>query len=70
MSIERHAGMMQLVCDCGATQPETYEHEDFDVMVADARDAGWKISKMAGEWEHTCPDCAEAARRRPHGRLL
>lgn len=70
MSIERHAGRQQLVCDCGISQPKTYERDEFYVMLADARETGWTVSRVAGEWTHTCPDCVEAARPAPARRLL
>lgn len=44
--IARHANRMQICCDsCPASYPNTYAAEDFDVMVADARTAGWSIRK-------------------------
>lgn len=46
MSIAREDGRMQICCDsCPASYPNTYAAEDFDVMVADARTAGWTIRK-------------------------
>ncbi|TAM97293.1 MAG: hypothetical protein EPN45_19530 [Rhizobiaceae bacterium] len=68
--IERHAGRMQIVCECGAAQRSTYARDEFDVMVADARAEGFVIEKIAGEWAHTCPDCAEQAKRSKKGSLL
>lgn len=68
--IERHAGLQQIVCDCGVSQPRTYQADEFDVMVSDARAAGWSIQRIAGEWTHTCPDCRESTRPKPQGRLL
>ncbi|MDG4903160.1 hypothetical protein P9279_21870 [Mesorhizobium sp. WSM4962] len=68
--IERYSGQQQIVCECGASQPRTYQSDEFDVMVSDARHHGWSIQRLAGEWTHTCPDCVEAARRKPQGRLL
>jgi hypothetical protein len=66
--IERHAGRMQLVCACGLAHRRVYEADEFDVMISDAKDEGWKVSKADGQWEHTCPDCA--APRRRQGPLL
>lgn len=44
--IARESGRMQLCCDsCPASYPNTYAAEDFDVMVSDARAAGWAIRK-------------------------
>jgi hypothetical protein len=66
--IEKHAGLQQIVCDCGASQRRTYEADEFDVMVSDARAEGFVITKIAGEWTHTCETCASPGRR--GGRLL
>ena len=65
MSIQRTHGKMQLVCDTcdeavvrpNGTRP-VYAQDEFDVMIEDAKDAGWVIQKNEkGEWEHTCFDC-------------
>ncbi len=46
MSIIRHGSRLQVACDtCPASYPNTYEAEDFGVMVADAKTAGWIIRK-------------------------
>lgn len=68
--IEKHAGRMQLVCDCGAAQRRTYGSDEFDVMIADGKADSWAIQKVAGEWTHACDTCAEAARRNLRGSLL
>lgn len=68
MAIEREAGLQHLVCDCGSSQRRTYERDEFDVMIADAKGDGWIISRAGGEWQHTCPDCAAQPRRQ--ARLL
>lgn len=48
MSIVRHGARLQICCDsCPASYPNTYEAEDFGVMVADAKTAGWIIRKAA-----------------------
>jgi hypothetical protein len=48
MSIARHDGRLQVCCDtCPAAYPNTYAAEDFGVMIADARAAGWAIRKLA-----------------------
>lgn len=61
--IERYSGMMQLVCECGVSQPRTYEADEFSVMVSDAKDDGWRITKEDDEWVHTCPDCLSRRRK-------
>lgn len=60
--IERHAGLQQIVCECGASQTRTYQADEFDVMVSDARREGFVIAKVAGEWQHTCQDCSRPSR--------
>lgn len=46
MTIARHGARLQVCCDtCPASYPNTYEAEDFGVMVADAKAAGWVIRK-------------------------
>jgi hypothetical protein len=56
--IECYAGQMQIVCECGVSQRDTYAADEFDMMVSDARHDGWAIQNIAGIWEHACPDCA------------
>ncbi|EKF17099.1 hypothetical protein [Nitratireductor pacificus] len=44
MTVARHESRLQVCCDhCPASYPNTYAAEDFDVMIADARTAGWRI---------------------------
>ncbi len=46
MTIETHDRRTQVTCDhCPASYPNTYARDDFDVMIADARTAGWRIVK-------------------------
>lgn len=46
MSIARENGRLQVCCDsCPASYPNTYLAEDFSVMIADAKIAGWVIRK-------------------------
>ncbi len=61
--IERHSGQMQIVCECGNAQRRIYEADEFDIMVSDARAEGFVIAKVAGEWQHTCQDCATPGRK-------
>lgn len=58
MTIERQYRLTNLVCDCGVRQRGSYRPDQFEEMIADARRDGWRIRKVAGEWEHDCPDCA------------
>lgn len=42
--IERHGNLNQVCCDtCPASYPNTYADEDWSVMIADAKAAGWMI---------------------------
>lgn len=44
--IERHETRQQIVCDtCPASFPQSYAEDDFAVMVADVKAAGWAIRK-------------------------
>lgn len=46
MSVARVKSRMQVCCDtCPARYPNTYAAEDFNVMISDARTAGWQIRK-------------------------
>lgn len=61
--IEKHAGQMQIVCECGFSQRRAYAADEFDVMVSDARAEGFVIAKVSGEWTHTCEACARPGRK-------
>lgn len=34
-----------------------HDHDDFDILVADAKEEGWALTKNKGKWEHICFDC-------------
>ena len=60
--IDREGSEMQMVCDAtGTRHPKTYDREDFDIMIADAREDGWPIKIEKGEWRHYCPASRSAA---------
>lgn len=45
--IERHDNRNQVCCDtCPASYPNTYADEDWSVMIADAKTAGWVIRQL------------------------
>lgn len=72
MSITRHDQRMQITCNaCHAAYPNTYEEEDFRVMVADAKAAGWIVRKIpaaaAGGRDHNTSDLFGKAPRRAGG---
>ncbi|MFC6489690.1 hypothetical protein [Nitratireductor sp. GCM10026969] len=57
--IERQEAKNQVCCDsCAACYPNTYADEDFAVMIADAKTAGWIIRKIKADLSHD-PDTAE-----------
>ena len=64
--IVRAYGEIELTCDnCDDAFDRPFDAEDFGVMIADARRAGWRIQPDdTGGYAHTCPACAEAARNR------
>lgn len=44
--IAHYDGRRQVCCDtCPASYPNTYAAEDFRIMIADAKAAGWSIRK-------------------------
>lgn len=44
--IETHENRVHICCDyCPVSYPNTYAREDFAVMVADAKAAGWLVRK-------------------------
>lgn len=64
MSIARHEGRMQVCCDnCPASYPNTYIEQDFSVMVADAKAAGWTIRKMMPARDRDTSDLFKAPPR-------
>ncbi|WP_157014865.1 hypothetical protein [Mesorhizobium xinjiangense] len=50
--IVREEGKNQICCDtCPSSYPNTYADEDFAVMIADAKTAGWSIRKVTDNLE-------------------
>lgn len=63
MTLMRHEGRVELICDAGdEAWPEIHDAEDFEILLADAKAAGWRASRIDGEWRHRCPDCIHAGR--------
>lgn len=53
MTIARHGLRLQVTCDtCHTSYPHAYAAEDFAVMVADAKTAGWLIRKAGPQRDH------------------
>jgi len=49
---------LDIFCDtCG--DADNYEGTDFYDALKEAREDGWKIKKLFGEWKHYCPECNE-----------
>lgn len=47
MTVLHHEGQVELCCDhCPAVWPHIHAEEDFRVMIADAKAAGWRIRKI------------------------
>lgn len=74
MTIERHEGEAQVCCDhCPASYPNTYQLEDWQVMIADAKAAGWSIRPVrptdrAGTQDLFAPPATRAPRSVRPGR--
>lgn len=55
--IERYMDKVEILCDGCGDGTGSYPSEDFDVMVREAKDKGWRNVKVEGEWQNYCPDC-------------
>lgn len=64
MSIARLDGRMQVCCDnCPASYPNTYAEDDFSVMIADAKGAGWTIRRAMPSHDRNTTDLFKAPPR-------
>ncbi len=54
--IDRRYGKWFLTCENCNTEEE---FDTFDEAVQYARDEGWQIRKLDGEWTHICEGCRE-----------
>ena len=62
MSVHYDEGRVFLECeDCPETT-DPYGRDDFEVMIADAKAAGWSIYLAGHRWEHKCPTCKHGDR--------
>lgn len=69
MSIERDGKQRMISCDhCGNTL-ELFEEDEFNEMIADAKEKGWRIRCEDPGWTHICPAHHETALERAR-RLL
>ncbi|MGI9491039.1 MAG: hypothetical protein ACR2QF_01295 [Geminicoccaceae bacterium] len=54
----REAGVFEVSCDKCPDGYETFDVDwDWDAMISELKEAGWKIIFHEGEYEHYCPDC-------------
>lgn len=76
MTIDRYQGQLFAHCDeCGDEFKDKkghtarYSPSDFDILIADMKEAGWAyekeinhqgISKPKPVYSHYCPDCTDA----------
>ena len=60
--INRSRFEQQLVCDDCGDEGETFDNDDFRRMIANAKDDGWSIRLVRGEWTHTCRQCVESSK--------
>ena len=64
MSITRDHQDIVFLCDGdGCHESLNTMHSDWGDALADMKTQGWKSSKIAEDWSHFCPDCAEQAWR-------
>jgi len=59
MTLKRDGNNLRLVCRC-QFPTAAYGRKQFQRMVDDARDAGWRIEKRGDAYTHTCPSCVAA----------
>jgi hypothetical protein len=63
MSIEKTPGGFtgfDMTCDiCGKTIYLDFERDDFIGAIREAKQSGWRITKIADDWEHYCPACVD-----------
>lgn len=63
MTLVREGEQIELICDAGNEAFANLQlAEDFEILLADARAAGWRASRIDGEWRHRCPSCVAAGR--------
>ena len=60
MTIEREKGsrFITFICDdnnCHEIFLSSYD--DFGLSLSQAKEKGWKVRKVCGEWMHFCRDC-------------
>lgn len=58
--INRGLGEYEIICD-GCDEIVYSDGESWEEMSDFLKEEGWKIIRVAKEWEHYCPNCAEEA---------
>jgi hypothetical protein len=51
--------IFEISCDHCSVEFETFEVDDFQDGIDEAKALGWKIGRARGIDDHTCPDCQE-----------
>lgn len=71
MSLMRDGSRQYLECeDCTETTDE-FEREDFELLIATAKDAGWQMRQDGrGTWLHHCPSCSDRGSRLARAQAL
>lgn len=56
MAVDRDCGEITLVCDSlGVRYKRTYDSDDFDRLIADAKEDGWAVVLEGRIWRHYSP---------------
>lgn len=62
MTILKDGRDRQLECEECAETTEVYDKDDFDLMIADAKRAGWTIRLSGSSYTHTCSGCSRGSK--------
>lgn len=63
MTILKDRGTRQLECDECPNTTDTYDADDFHIMIQAAKEGGWQVKLgPGGEYTHLCPDCRHGDR--------
>lgn len=55
---EMGTGDYLAACD-GCGHEETFNEFEFYEVVTLLKEKGWKVKRVAGDWDNYCPDCVE-----------
>jgi hypothetical protein len=64
MTLYRDSCQVELICDaCDVAGPDgPIDESDFEILLTDAKAAGWRASRIDSQWRHRCPDCIRMSR--------